>query len=210
MKGQHIYFDKLDSRLLYQQANQQTGLGQGRQFDIAHLTEVAFWPQPQHIQFDFFPTLPRGPFTLCMLESTANGRGNWWHEFSEDVRNGMHLGWRYIFTPWYIERKKNRATPPEGWNPTETSLAHAKKVYETSAEFVGESIYLDKEQLYWYECERYSAVKMGSLNLFLTNYCATPSESFQHTTTSQFSPELLDILRMNASWGKPYEVMIKL
>lgn len=205
VKAEHLYFDGLDSRILYQQSRQQSGLGQGRQFDLAHLTECAFWPYPKMIELDFFPTLPLGINTLCILESTANGLGGWWYEFTEDVRQGLQRRWRYIFAPWYIEPKKNRAMPPVDWTPSEMTMQHARKVYETSAEYLGKSVLLAKEQLYWYETERMAAVRRGMLNLFLTNYCATPEESFQHSGQSQFSVETLEKIRLGTIKPVCYE-----
>lgn len=195
VKAEHLYFDKLNSRMLYQQSRQQSGLGQGRQFDIAHLTECAFWPYPNMIELDFFPALPLGINTLCILESTANGIGGWWNEFTEDVRKGLQRRWRYIFAPWYIEVHKNRATPPVDWTPSDITMSHARKVYETSREWTGRDVLLAKDQLYWYETERAAAVRRGKLNLFLTNHCATPEESFQFTGNSQFGVEVIDRIR---------------
>ena len=209
VKAAHLYFDRLDSRILYQQSRQQSGLGQGRQFDIAHLTECAFWPYPNMIELDFFPTLPLGINTLCLLESTANGMGGWWYDFTEDVRRGLQRRWHYIFAPWYIEPRKNRAHPPTDWNPSEMTMQHARKVYETSREYTGKDTLLDKEQLYWYETERAAALRRGKLNLFLTNYCATPEESFQHTGNSQFSVEVLERIRTNTINPHYYEAEIR-
>jgi len=205
VKAAHLYFDKLDSRILYQQSRQQSGLGQGRQFDIAHLTECAFWPYPNMIELDFFPTLPLGINTLCILESTANGMGGWWYDFTEDVRKGLQRRWHYIFAPWYIEPRKNRAHPPLDWNPATITMQHARKVYETSREYCGRDVLLDREQLYWYETERSAAIRRGKLNLFLTNYCATPEESFQHTGNSQFSVEVLERIRVGTIPPQHYE-----
>jgi hypothetical protein len=42
--------------------------------------------------------------------------------------------------------------------------------------------------------------------LFLTNYCATVEESFQHTTDSVFPPELLQYYRDGTRPGECYEV----
>ena len=75
---------------------------------------------------------------------------------------------------------------------------HAKKVWETSQEFVGKQVMLPKEQLCWWEAMREEYRKSGSLNFFLSNYCATPEESFQHNERSAFDPELLDELRNRA------------
>lgn len=209
VKAEHLYFDKLDSRILYQQSRQQSGLGQGRQFDIAHLTECAFWPYPNMIELDFFPTLPLGVNTLCILESTANGLGGWWYDFTEDVRKGMQRRWKYIFAPWYIESSKNRAAPPPDWTPTDLTMKHARRVYETSREYTGKDVLLDKSQLYWYETERAAAQRRGKLNLFLTNFCATPEESFQHTGNSQFSVDVLERLRVGCVNPHFYEIEVK-
>ena len=45
----------------------------------------------------------------------------------------------------------------------------------------------------------------GRLNYFLSNYCATPEESFQHSGESAFDPELLDELRLRTRPGDAYE-----
>ena len=209
VKAEHLYFDTLDSRVLYQQSRQQSGLGQGRQFDLAHLTECAFWPYPNMIELDFFPTLPLGINTLCILESTANGLGGWWYDFTEDVRKGLQRRWRYIFAPWYIEPRKNRSHPPDQWTPSEMTMKHARKVYETSREYTGRDVLLERDQLYWYETEREAARRRGKLNLFLTNYCATPEESFQHTGNSQFGVEVLEKIRLGTVKPNYYEVTVQ-
>jgi hypothetical protein len=160
------------------------------------------------IELDFFPALPLGINTMCILESTANGMGGWWYDFTEDVRRGLQRRWHYIFAPWYIEPRKNRAHPPLDWNPSDMTMKHARKVYETSREYTGTDVLLEREQLYWYETERAAALRRGKLNLFLTNYCATPEESFQHTGNSQFSVETLERIRLGTIQPSYYEVNI--
>lgn len=194
-KAAHIRFEGLNTLILYQQASQKSGLGQGRQFEVSHLTECASWQNTNVIALDFLPTIPMSIHTLVILESTAQGRGNWWHEYTEETRAGHHPEWTYIFVPWYAERTKYRLHPPDNWQPAPSTMAHAVKVRETSHEWCGSTVELDREQLYWYERNRASAQHAGELNLFLTNYCATPEESFQHSTVAAFSPELLDALR---------------
>ena len=207
-KGAHIHFGKLSSKVLYQVGSQKSGVGQGRQFDVIHLTECASWPYPMTIENDLYPTIPRAASTLCILESTAQGRVNWWHDFTERIRIKGSSRWRYLFIPWYAEEKKYRFTPPPGWKPSSIAMMHAKKVYETSPEWIGKAVMLKPEQLFWWESERGDAVKRGVLNIFLSNYCATPEESFQHTSASAFSPEVLEKLRLQATMGKPYDVRL--
>ena len=203
VKGEHTFFDKLDTIVTLQDAKQTTGLGQGEQWDVSHLTECASWPYPNVIEHDFFPTIPQSPLALSFLESTAQGRGNWWHDFTERVRNGKTRRWRYCFIPWYIETKKYRAKPPANWQPSDVSLLHAKMVHDTSSEWCGgKSVFLPKEQLYWYETTRAEYQEAGKLNLFLTNYASTPEESFQFSGTSAFTHETIEWARLMAGRNK--------
>jgi len=206
-KRQHIHYDNSDSRSLYQVSSQKSGLGVGRQFDIAHLTELSTWVNASAVELDFFPTLPMSLTTLALLESTAYGRGNFWHDFTERVRRGYTRRWRYIFIPWFCEVSKYRAQPPVDWKPTELSLIHAQKCYDTSAEFTGHQVMLTREQLYWYETTRNEYQQGNNLRYFLTNWPATPEESFQHSGQSAFSIELLDTLRTEAHAGQAYELV---
>jgi len=205
VKDTSFTFEGLKSTISYQKATQESGLGTGQQYDVGHLTEVAAWDNPERIRLDFFDTLPLSPYTLAILESVPLGRGNWWHDFTEEVRRGEHRRWHWIFVPSYVLGKKYSAIPPTDWNPSEHTLQYAKKVLETSADFVGRSITLTKEQLYWYETERRSAQKAGELNLFLTNHAPTPEESFQHSGQSAFDIELMETLRLRVRKGVPYE-----
>jgi len=111
VKGEHLYFEKVNSRLLYQQGKQQSGLGQGRQFDVSHITEVASLPYPTMLDHDFFPALPQNPYTVCILESTAQGRHNYWHDFTERVRRGHTSRWVYVCSCPITPRRRSTAGP---------------------------------------------------------------------------------------------------
>ena len=207
-KGEHISFLHSKSRILYQQAKQQSGIGTGRQFDINHNTEISTWPYPRMLEMDFFPTLPQHPYTFSLQETTPAGRGNWWFIWSQRVREGRIPRWAYLYIPFYAEPKKYRRTPPANWNPSEDTLAMAKLVYDTSPEFVGKAVILTRDQMYWWESSYREAQENNSLNLFLSNYSVTPDQSFQHTTLSAFKAEVLDKLRMQVKRGAAYEVSL--
>lgn len=206
-KRAHIYFEGLNSRILYQVSSQKSGLGTGRQFDLGHLTECSTWLAPEMIELDFFPTLPQSQNTLCLLESTAYGRGNWWHDFTERVRRGLSRRWRYVFIPVYAEESKYRAQPPAAWQPSEVALLYAQKVHDTSEEFTGKKVMVTKEHLYWWESTRAEHLEAGRLNVFYTNYAATPEESFQHSAPSAFDSALLEQLRIHARSGRSLELL---
>ncbi len=203
-KSAHVQFS-VKSKITYLMDSKKSSFGQGDQYNIAHCTEISEFGYPTRLEADMFPALPQSPDTLCILESRANGRKNWWHHFTEDVRAGRKHRWNYCFIPWYAEPRKYRRTPPEDWKPSEPAVLHAKKVYETSPEFIGKALYLPKEQLFWWETTREEYRSAGTLNLFLESYCATPEESFQHSGQSAFDPELMDELRLRAGSGMPFE-----
>lgn len=193
-KGRHIIFPKLDSSLRYQEYVQLTGLGQGEQFEIGHMTEVASAPNPLQFRHNYFPTIPQNKLSLHILESTAQGRGDWWHEFVEDCRRGNER-WTFVFVPYYAEPSKYRRTPPPDWVPDEIAMTHAKRIYETSPEYVGKALMIPKDQLYWWRTTRDEYQRRGELNIFLTNYAANVEESFQHATRAAFDTELIEFYR---------------
>lgn len=211
VKNGGMTFEKLASSITYQQANQEAGVGTGQQFDISHMTEVALWPDPWRLQFDFLPAVPKALTTFVAFESTANGRGqyNFWHQFTEYIRKreeGFER-WIYVFTPWYVNTNKNRLIPPEGWEPAEFTLQHAELVERTSPEFCnGQTIRPSSPQLYWWETEFKQAQKMGTLNVFLTNYPATPEQSFQHSALAALPHETVEWMRATALMGMPYNI----
>jgi hypothetical protein len=204
-KADHLTFSKLDSGILYQHGKQQSGLGQGRQFEVSHFTEAASFPYPRMLEHDYFPTIPQSPWAFCLAESTPQGRGNWWHTWSEKVRRGRMARWSYLFVPVYIEPKKYRRKPPENWVPQTLTLEYARKVGETSPRVIGRVFEPEREHIYWWESTRQEYLEMGSLSIFLTNYAATPEESFQFSTAGALNPELLEQLRNTVSEPVSYE-----
>ena len=198
VKASHLRFGQLDNTLLYQDDAQKTGMGQGKQIEIHHLTELSFWKSPEwHVDYVLDGGIPQSPRVLGIRESTANGRDNWWHEKTEAARRGKLRRWRYIFIPWYVLTAKYRAAPPSSWQPSQAALLHSERVWATSAEFLGRPYRLAPEQLFWWDMTREEHRRDGNLAVFLTNMCATPEESFQHSGNVAFSPELLEQWRDN-------------
>ena len=208
VKDSHISFENLKSRLIYQMSSQKAGVGTGQQFDISHMTEVALWEYAERLKFDFLPAVPQSPTTFVAFESTANGRGNFWHDFTENVRKKLEgfQSWIYIFTPWYIESKKYRRAAPDSWRPNQATVEHTQLVERTSPEFCGERVILTRDQMYWYETEYALHKREGSLYIFLSNYCATPEQSFQHSTRPALPPETIEWMRSTSQLGMPYNV----
>jgi hypothetical protein len=206
-KGLHMYFDRLDTKLQYQTLVQKSGLAQGEQYALGHITEAASDPYGgTGLQNDYVPAIPQAPWVLHVMETTAQGRNNWWRFFVEETRKGFSR-WHLVFIPWYAEPRKYRLQPPAGWKPTAEAMKHGEIVYRTSKEYTGQQVVLSRENLYWWEFNRADALRNGKLNIFLTNYCATIEESFQHTTTSVFPPELLAYYRDGSSIPSAFDIV---
>lgn len=208
-KAQHIFFDKLGSRVIYQLGTQKSGLGQGRQFDVTHLTECASWPYPGIIEHDWMPTIPQSLRAFALLESTAQGRGNWWHQSIKKLQEHRLRRWHLIFIPWYAELKKYRASPPVDWKPSEEAMLHAQRVYETSRKYVGRDIMLTRDQLYWWQSTRDEYYLSNNLAVFYTNYCATIEESFQHRSKSAFGFDCLEHYRQRVADAQGYKIDVE-
>jgi len=78
--------------------------GRGERIDNAHLSEFAFWPDPEKI---FDPLSERVPLEGTMvIESTPNGEGNKFHQLWLEAREGEKTGksvWRAFFYPWWLD-----------------------------------------------------------------------------------------------------------
>ena len=198
-----------ESSMILQDASQEGGLAQGSQIDWSHLTECASWPDPATaIENHYFPTISSTIRSMAFLESTAQGMADWWHEATDQARKGEKDRWQYFFVPWYAVEEKWMRVPPVTWEPSQMVLDHAKEVFETSAEFLeGHQVELTREQMFFYEDQYKSYKRLGTLNLFFANWCASPEESFQHSGVSAFDVETLQKLRTLCRGAVPYEIL---
>ncbi len=167
-------------------------------FTVAHLTELSTWERPEQIDDGLLPAIPRSPRTLVLKESTAKGRHNWHHaDWLEAVRGDGHgaVGGRFvaIFLPWYA-LQANWLPAPVDWTPDDDTAAHAIKAEREGPKWLGRTVTLRREQLFWYEQTRGDYLRKGVLNKFLEEQAADPEECFQHSGRSIFSPDQLAYL----------------
>lgn len=215
----------MDSVIELQHFKQSKGVGQGEQWDVSHLTECSQAQDPTKL-YDLFASIPRSRSALSIWESTSqlmSGDGNigrWWKDFTEQIRSGTAEGgagrFGYVFIPFYAADvdeldpiRKHQSNPPIDWTPNEKTILFARKVEESSPEWMdGRTITLPREILYWYETSRQQAYLDGRLNKFLVEHCATPEESFQHAAGGVFTTETIEELHLTASatFPLPYRI----
>ncbi len=173
-------------------------MGTGQTLPLVHLSELALWENPWQIDDALMPSIPMGARTFAIFESTAKGRGNWWHEKWEDAKRGLGRR-RPLFIPWYTDPDTYKLPAPSDWTPSERSLAHAERVKETSSRWVDKTIILSKDQLYWWEKTRAEYVSGRVLHKFLAEYTADDLESFQNSAIGVFPSEMIDDMRQSAA-----------
>ncbi len=135
------------------------------------------------------PAIPRTPRTLCIRESTALGRNDYWHSEWKLAEDGEDPRFFNIFIPWYAEQSKYWLPFPDGWVPSDDTLAFARRATERGPRYMRRAVQLSKEQLYWYEVSKKAAVKREELFKFLSEYPSEPEEAFQNSGRSIFTLE---------------------
>lgn len=167
-------------------------LGRGKTLSIVHLSELATYTNPSQVDSALEPGIAVSPFTFWAKESTAQGRGpaNWWHQDWLTAKSGRGRSFA-IFIGWYMEKSRHWLPYPAGWIPNTTTLAHARRIEESSPRWLkGKKYICSKEQLYWYENARLVATAKDDLESFLQEHPADDEEAFQYSGKSVF-PVLL-------------------
>lgn len=156
----------------------------------AHLSEVAFWPDPDNLCPSIMPTVPDLPGTFIIRESTANGRGNYWHnEWLADCEGETNF--TPIFFSWLDFPEYARQWDYDG------------EEKELMATLDDEETYLLKHhnatpfQLHW---RRHKIMDLqGDVELFHQEYPTTPEEAFISSGVCYFNRQKLRSLLSSTS-----------
>ncbi|MCP5244863.1 MAG: hypothetical protein H6937_02385 [Burkholderiales bacterium] len=152
--AKELQFELLDSGYKVATAGNK-GAGRSATAQLLHGSEVAYWPSAQEHLSGIMQTIPMEPGTEIILESTANGIGNVFHDLWGSG------AWKNIFVPWF-------------WQHEYRIFDESVKLSEEDIEY-GQIYELDKHQLAW---RRYKINEMADEKLFMREYPATPAEAF--------------------------------
>jgi hypothetical protein len=190
-KGRLLVFDRRDeadrlvnpglrSQIFVEAANKMTGVAVGKTIGTAHLSEISLWPDAEILTEQVFPTL-NAPDELAIMESTARGRKNFWHQLFESSMKG-ETDWTPVFIPFYRVQRYRRPIPPgQSFVPTEEELAIREKVLEETGYWITD------EQLYWRRCQMQMFRAVGREYKFYQEYpAATWREAFQSSGLCAF------------------------
>ncbi len=181
---------------------------------VVHNSELADYDAPEDlVDASLLHAMHEMEDTFLVLESTAAGIHDWWHQTWDSSKEGWpsrRSTFRPIFLPWFIGRdiyptvtwlKKHPID--SNWKPSELVLRHAERCreYVASSDFLkkylGEDWKLPPEQMWWYELSYEERKKKGELGKFLQEVPADDIESFQSTNISAFDAETIEVYHAN-------------
>jgi len=204
----------LGSRLIVKTAalggtsKRMAGKGRSGTYHAVHASEAAFWSEPERFWGGIQNAVPKEPGSFVLVESTANGHGNWFHKFWREAARGWEMvrgesgklewvmtdprasnsSYLPIFLSW-MEHPKYRAEIHNGDDPAEH--AYYMKHLDSEEKKLVDRFGAEAEQLEWRrqvladECA-------GSLKLFHQEYPTTPDEAFITSGRVVFDLQALD------------------
>lgn len=171
--AKELNFDALDSGYKIGTAGTK-GVGRSSTLQLFHGSEVAFWPHAETHAAGVLQALPDEAGTESILESTANGVGNFFHQKWRDAEAGIS-DYIAIFVPWFWQDEYRKQVPAD------FRLDDDEEEY---AELYG----LDLEQMAW---RRNKITELKDADLFKQEYPATAAEAFQMSGHDSYIPPYL-------------------
>lgn len=166
--AKELLFDGIDSGYKVGTAGTK-GTGRSSTIQLFHGSEVAFWPHADSHSSGVLQGIAKEPGTEIILESTANGMGNYFHKTWEAaIRN--ESDYRAVFVPWYIQSEYKKQVPAD-FEPDNEEIEYMQ-LYNLSL-----------EQIAW---RREKIIELADPLLFKQEYPATAAEAFQTTGVESY------------------------
>jgi len=109
--AKELSFDLLDSGYKVGTAGAK-GVGRSSTIQLFHGSEVGFWPHAETHAAGVLQAVPDEPGTEIVLESTANGVGNFFHKAWREAESGKS-DYVAIFVPWYWQDEYRKPVGPD-------------------------------------------------------------------------------------------------
>lgn len=160
----------------------------GYTFHLLHMSEVGLWQStPKKSAHDYiqaaFQTVPFQPETMILMESTAKGVGNYFHEAWQKAVAG-DSAFKAVFIPWYRIEKYRQDVDDYG------ALINAFDDYDEFLWEAGASL----EQINWYHAKLREFG--GDRRRMQNEYPTTPDEAFQASGSPVFPIDVVQKRRL--------------
>lgn len=109
--AKELYFGALDSGYKVGTAGSK-GTGRSQTVQYFHGSEVAFWPHAETHATGVMQAVPDADDTEVILESTANGIGNYFHTMWQRAEGGLSE-YQAIFIPWFWQDEYRKPAKTE-------------------------------------------------------------------------------------------------
>lgn len=160
----------------------------GSDISMAHISEMAFFTDtgnksPEDCVRAVCGSVPLVPYSVVVMESTANGVGNYFH--SEWLRCKDSKGDKHaVFVPWYYLDLYTLPLP----DGDRAAFAESMSEYEQRLWHMG----LDLDQINWY---RQKSREYSSPEVLHAEFPTTDTEAFASTTRSVFAVADIEDMR---------------
>lgn len=152
-------------------------VGRSQTIQLMHGSEVAYFPHADEHAKGILQTVSNERGTEIILESTANGIGNYFYNMWMSSVNGQS-DFQAIFVPWFWQ-------PEYTINPAKSDHLNAEEA-DILAEY--KSIGITKEHLYWRRKKlfEFSNDHETALERFHTEYPCTALDAFRNPVANRF------------------------
>lgn len=156
----------------------------GGNYFMAHLSEAAFWEdgdsdRASGVIRTVCGSIPRLPDTLIAIESTADGKGNFFHREWKRAEKG-ESAFVPVFVPWHEIEIYSRKVSDEEWSALLPSLTD----YELGLVRDG----ISRDKIAWYHDKRKEYSTDAEM---MAEFPGSPEESFATSGRQEFSPNEL-------------------
>jgi len=170
-----FYFKETNSTFYIGTAGSDS-FGRGDTINLLHCSESAMWPHPQAITAGLFQAVPRDG--SIWMESTANGRGNWFHLQALKAQNSGSR-FKCHFYPWWFFPEYSL---PTNEIPRDFVLSDEERELQSSFRLTPGQLAWRREKV----IELDSSDLLGGSNLFPQEYPSTFDEAFIASGQSVF------------------------
>ncbi len=192
--AKELIFGLLDSGYKLGTAENKS-VGRSATIQLLHGSEVAFWANASEHAKGILQAVPSEPKTEIILESTANGIGNFFHQQWQKAEAGLS-DFRAIFVPWFWQDEYKREVDGEFLATTEEQ--ELTLLYG-----------LTDEQINWrrYKIAELSVSGQDGEKAFKQEYPCSSQEAFQTTGEDTYiQPEL--VMRARKGTAEPYGQLV--
>lgn len=182
-----------------------TGAGRSDTIQLVHGSEVAWWDNGEELVGSLMQTVPYKPNTMIFLESTANGRGNFFANMWNASVKGDSV-FETFFFPWWIQDEYEMdGDPIEEFTPEEQDIVDIMK----EGIKVGNDIYkVPHEHIHAkIRFRRYKEREfVATPELLLQEYPSTPHEAFIASGSTVFNIKALAHMEKLVKEAKTYTI----